>query len=258
MLLRRPIFRITLAASILLGGATASADTITIEADHWFPYNGTPNTANEGYMIDLLREIVSQSGDRIEYRLMDWDSAVPRALAGQVDCVVGAYIEDTPDHAMTSEPWGFSGNAFLAHADRIPRLNNLEDFKQLRIGAVENYSYGERIDAILEEPGVKVTRQRSSRQAFPHLVMKLITNNIDIIVEDKNVASAALNELSMRDRILILRDDLTEPDGVHVACTPNARGRALVQRFDEGLKAARASGRLAQILAKYGLEDWVN
>jgi len=142
--------------------AAASADTITIESDYWIPYNGAPGSGKEGYMIDLLRAIAAESGDEIDYRLMDWDNAVTRSLQGSVDCVVGAFIEDTPDHAMTSTPWGRSGNLFLAHVERIPRLESLEDLRTLRIGVVADYSYGEQIDAILEDPEVQVTRQRSS------------------------------------------------------------------------------------------------
>ncbi|MDZ4350053.1 MAG: transporter substrate-binding domain-containing protein [Xanthomonadaceae bacterium] len=236
--------------------AAVSADTITIESDYWIPYNGAPGSGKEGYMIDLLRAIAAESGDEVDYRLMDWDTAVTRSLQGSVDCVVGAFVEDTPDHAMTSSPWGLSENVFLSHVENIPRLESLEDLRTLRIGAVADYSYGEQIDAILADPEVQVTRQRSSRQAFPHLVMKLITRSVDVVIEDANVANAALTELNMRGRVVPVRDDLTEPDEIHVACTPNARGQALVARFDAGLKAARESGLLAETLARYGLEDW--
>lgn len=234
----------------------AAADTITVRSDYWFPYNGEPNHKNEGYMIDLLRDAAAANGDTIDYALMDWELALQRTLEGSADCVVGAIASDAPNHVRTTLPWGRSQNVLYAMVDRPLAIHAVSDLSKLRIGAVENYSYGDEVDAVLASEQAQVTRVEASRRAFPVLAMKLVTGKVDVLIEDRNVADAAISELGMSTRIRPVADALTEADDIYVACTPNARGRVLVTKFDAALQRTRASGELGSILQRYGLTDW--
>jgi polar amino acid transport system substrate-binding protein len=245
-----------LLAAILTFSAVASADTITVRSDYWFPYNGEPGSAQEGYMIELLRLAAAGTGDTIDYRLMDWELALERSLNGTSDCVVGAIASDAPEHLRTSAAWGKSQNVVYGLDGNSITLNAVDDLKPLRIGVVQDYAYGDAIDALLEADGVQTSRVEASRRAFPLLVMKLVTRKIDVLIEDENVASAGLKELGLSDRVVPVSSHLTEADDLFVACTPNARGGKLIAAFDQILEQSRASGELGKILARYGLEDW--
>lgn len=234
----------------------AHADTITIRSDYWYPYNGEPNRKNEGYMIELLRKAAAANGNTIDYALMDWELALQRTLEGTSDCVVGAIESDAPKHARTTLPWGKSQNLVYALDDRSLAIKSIADLHTLRVGAVDDYSYGDDIDAALASDGAQVTRVQASRRAFPVLAMRLVTGKVDVVIEDRNVANAALNELGMNKRIRPVAENLTEADDIYVACTPNERGRKLVAQFDAALSSARGSGELATMLARYGLSDW--
>lgn len=236
----------------------ARAERISIRSDYWFPYNGEPGAAQEGYMIDLLRQAAKANGDTIDYRLMDWEVALERTLAGVQDCVVGAIAEDAPQHALSPLDWGRSRNVILALDDATIEVSGPEDLRSLRIGAVADYAYGDELDAVLNAEGVRTTRVEASRRAFPLLVMKLVTRKVDVIIEDENVATAALSDLKMTDRVVVISGRDTEPDALHVACSNNERGRRLIAMFDKYLAEARASGELATILARYGLTDWAS
>jgi len=266
-------------------GTAARADTITVRSDYWFPYNGEPGSPQEGYMIDLLRLAAASRGDTVDYRLMDWELALQRSLSGTVDCVVGAIASDAPDHLRTRTPWGSSQNVVYGRAgdadvldevtsaigsaplpshrdvahDRDGQaisLNGVADLKPLRIGVVQDYSYGDAIDAVLADDGAQVSRVEASRRAFPVLVMKLVTKKIDVLIEDENVAAASLKEMGLSARVIPISSNLTEADDLFVACTPNERGGKLIAAFDSTLEQARASGELAKLLVRYGLEDW--
>lgn len=249
----------TIAIGVLAAvtSAPATADTITVRSDYWYPYNGEPARKNEGYMIELLRKAAAENGDTIDYALMDWELALQRTLEGTSDCVVGAIESDAPNHVRTTLPWGKSQNVLYAMAGRPVTINAVSDLGKLRVGAVDDYSYGDEIDAVFASDQAQVTRVRASRRAFPLLAMKLVTGKVDVLIEDRNVADAAINELGMTGRIQPVADNLTEADDIFVACTPNERGRALAARFDATLRQARASGELNGILQRYGLTDWV-
>lgn len=282
---RLSLHHASLLATLLSLSTLACADTISVRSDYWFPYNGEPGSAQEGYMIDLLRLSAAGSGDSIDYRLMDWEMALERSLSGTIDCVVGAIASDAPDHLRTSAAWGSSQNVVYGLAGNADVLNevtgvigsapvasghdvahdlhgnvitlkSVAELKPLRVGAVQDYSYGDEIDAVLAADDAQVSRVEASRRAFPLLVMKLVTKKIDVLIEDENVAAASLKEMGLSHRVIPISSTLTEADDLFVACTPNARGSKLIAAFDATLAQARASGELAKLLARYGLEDW--
>lgn len=233
----------------------ARADTITIRSDYWYPYNGEPGRNPEGYMIDLLRGIAKQQGHTLDYRLLDWELSLSRSLEGSVDCVVGATRSDAPKHALTSAPWGKTLNVVYALDDSSVRVPDIATLGQVRVVAVSDYSYGEAMDAVLGEENAKVVRVQATRRAFGTMAMYLVTRKADVLVEDSNVATAELKVLNLSERVVPIAQ-LAEPDDLYVACTPNARGRAWITLFEQGLAQARASGELAKTLTGYGLTDW--
>jgi len=247
------------AIALMVAAGTVRADTITVVSDYWYPYNGEPRAKREGYKIDLLRWIAKANGDTIDYRLLDWELSLQRTLAGNGgDCVVGATEGDAPDHVRTERPWGQSLNTFYGHVDRMPEIPSLDALRSLRVGIVADYAYGDDIDALLAEDGMQVLRVQSSRRAVPLLVMRLATKQVDVIIEDVNVATVALNEIDMEDSIKPIEVDFVEPDDLFVACTPNARGRDIIAKLNRGMARARAEGELKRILDSYELEDWLD
>jgi polar amino acid transport system substrate-binding protein len=243
-------------ATILLASFGARAEEFVVVSDYWYPYNGVPDSDREGYMVDLIRSIAKSNGHTIDYRLLDWEQALEHSLAGKgEDCVVGAVASDAPKHARTSAAWGLSQNQFYAHADRMPALPDLAALANYRIGVVAEYSYGETIDEILAANPKNVFRTKASRKAFPMLAMRLVTRQVDVVIEDQNVAMASIAEMKITS-IRAVPQNLVQPDDIFVACTPNPRGRGFIAQLDAGLTKARQSGELKKILARYGLKDW--
>lgn len=241
---------------MLLVTLGARAEQIVVVSDYWYPYNGVPGSEREGYMIDLLRAIGKANGHTIDYRLLDWEQALERTLAGRgEDCVVGAVASDAPKHARTAAPWGISQNQFYAHADRMPSLPNLAALANYRVGVVAEYSYGEEIDALLAANPEKVVRVTASRKAFPMLAMRLVTRQVDVVIEDQNVATASIADMKIAS-IRPAPQYLVPPDEIFVACSPTTRGRAFIAQFDAGIIKARQNGELQKTLARYGLKDW--
>lgn len=50
----------------------ATADTITIVADAWPPYNGLPNTSEPGYGIEIAHQVFEAAGHTVEYIIGVW------------------------------------------------------------------------------------------------------------------------------------------------------------------------------------------
>jgi polar amino acid transport system substrate-binding protein len=244
---------------LLLAFAAFSCDaaTIRLRADEWYPYNGQPGAASEGYMIDLARRIAAEHGDAIDYQTMDWAGAVRAALAGTVDCVVGATAVDARGLVLTPEPFGRTINTFFVLRENPWHYRQPSDLERVRIGATFGYSYGATVDAwFARAPKERVLWVRDNRRALPTLFARLLSGKIDAVVDDHLVGGGALTQLGLADRIR-RAGNAPEVDDLFLACTPGERGERYAQQFAVGLRRLRDSGELAAILTRYGMSDWL-
>jgi polar amino acid transport system substrate-binding protein len=249
-------YLLVLALSLAAG---AHADTITIRADEWLPYNGTTARKPPGYMIEMADAIAKANGHTINYSNLPWDDAVDAVRKGTYDCVVGALKSDAEGFAFPSEPWGKSQNAFYARKGSTWRYEGPASLDKVRLAVIDGYSYGDDVDAYVEQhkadpARIKMVKSvgRARVQAFMHLV----TERADVFVEDVNVAGQTIDKLGIAESVEQV-GVVAAAEPLYVACTPaDPRGRRYATMFSEGTKKLRQSGELARILQKYGVQDW--
>jgi polar amino acid transport system substrate-binding protein len=234
------------------------ADSITIRADPWLPYNGLGNKAPAGYMIDLAEKIARSNGHTINYANMPWDDALAEVRKGTYDCVVGAARDDADDFMFPGVSWGKSQNAFFGMIESPWRYTGMESLDAIRVAVIDSYSYSDELDAYIEahKTDGKVVTITGIRRATMSAVSQLVSRKADVFVEDVNVMQQTLNTMQMTDRV-VNKGTLDELTDVYIACTPaKPRGKQYAQMFSDGLVALRASGELQAILDGYGLKDW--
>lgn len=240
--------------------AQAAADTIRIRADEWLPYNGRSALRPPGYMIDMAKAIADAAGHQIDYRHIPWDDALAGVKAGTFDCVVGATVDEAPGFALPTQPWGQSQSVAYTRADSRLRIESEDDIKALRLAVLPDYSYGEVLDAWIAGEGAGSDRLvtvdtgvRASRAVLSYL----IAGKVDVVIDDRNVILNTLRDEGLEGSV-VERIAVGPADPVYIACTPaDPRGAAYAAMFDEGTRQLRESGRLAEILAAYGLRDWL-
>lgn len=249
-------------AALVVCSWSAAADTITIRADEWLPYNGGTRLNPPGYMIEMAQAIAKDNGHEIDYRNMAWDDALAAARAGRIDCVVGAYISDAEGFAFPKASWGKSGNDFWVLADSKWRYEGVDSLASVRLAIAEGYSYGDEIDA-----WIKANRADPERivvvpvigRASARMIARLVGRQADVMVEDANVLAYALEQAKMEQGRIVSAGNSGAPEDVYIACTPaHPRGRQWADMFDAGTQSLRSSGRLKEILARYNLADWQN
>jgi polar amino acid transport system substrate-binding protein len=242
---------------LLLASPPARADTFALTADEWFPYNGTPGAAREGYVVDVARAIAARGGDAIAYRVFDWETALARVRTGTDDCAIAANAADGVGLALSPEPIGRTVNAFFVRADSEWRYTGVDSLAAIRLATIAGYAYGDELDAwIARAPVERVVRVSNSRRALRHAFGLLLTEQVDALIDDELVVQALADRLGVRGRIVSAGRAPGALD-LYLACAPTARGRALAQRFGAGVQALRDSGELAAILKRYGLQDWL-
>lgn len=233
-----------------------SADTVTIRADAWYPMNGDPGAEQPGYMIELAEAVFSRHGHDVDYGNMPWERALQSVREGNHDCVVGAYESDAPDFMFPDEHWGMDQSAFYARPGGDWQYDGIDSLSEVTVATIGGYAYGEAFDEYRENnpDGFEVL---NANNALEQNIRKVAGGRVDVLLESPAVLEAQLQEMGMQGE-LVKVGELGKPVPMYIACSPanEDRSRKLVDWVDEGTRALRSSGKLDEIMQRYGLEDW--
>lgn len=239
---------------LLLTGAV-QADTVSIRADHWYPMNGTPGDAKPGFMIEIAQQSLAKAGHTVDYALMPWERALNSAESGEIDCVVGAYKSDAPNLLFPEHSQGVDTTGTFVKAGSSWRYADLETLKVVRVGAITGYSYGDELDAFIEQNPQKI-QLLSGDTALEQNIRKLLSGRIDVILESPAVFNAKIKDLDLQGQTEFA-GAIGAPENLYVACTPRKESsKAYIKLISDGTQELRQSGELKKILDKYGLSDW--
>lgn len=242
---------LVLAAAVAALVRPALADTVRLEADPWCPHTCAAGP-HPGYMVDIAREALALAGHRVEYRTVPWTRAKQDVRDGKADGAVGFLLAEAEGYGVHKVPLGRQGNAVVVRADDPFVFSGLESLRGRIIGSIQEYSYSTAIDGWLATHRAQV-HALGGEDALERNLKKLLAGRVDVVVEDEAVLRGKLGGGVDRVRIAghMAGGDL------FIAFTPaSARGEAFANALDAGIVQLRASGRLAQILAAYGLTDW--
>lgn len=237
--------------------APLHAQTVTLAADEWCPYNCVAGSARPGYMVEIAQRIFAKQGVKVEYVVMPWSRALAEAAAGRVDGVLGATRSEFKEGVFPTAGQGASVNALATLASAPVKYESVETLKKLRLGAVKDYSYdGGAIDAYLASADAagKVDLLSGSGVQEQNL-RKLLGGRIDAWLENKNVVLWTAAAATPKPDLAVTA--VGDADPVFIAFSaakPDAAKWAAA--IDAGVAELRKSGELAQILAAYNLADW--
>lgn len=241
--------------SMVLYTSLLHADTVRIRADEWYPMNGTPGAEKPGYMIEIAQFALAKGGHTVDYKIMPWERAINETRKGNIDCVVGAYQADAPDLVFPEETMGMDDSAFYT-AKGGAYEHSMDNLKTRKLAVIGGYAYDDgEIDAYIATGNSNINVSKGA-DALEKNIKKLIAGRVDLIIESPPVMNAKLAEMGLTDKIT-LATTLNDPSALYVACTPaKAASKEYAKLLTEGVRELRASGELANIMAKYGLKDW--
>jgi polar amino acid transport system substrate-binding protein len=243
---------------LLLATAYSHGAPLEVVADEWCPFNCQQGTAMPGYVVEVLQAVFAPDG--ITYRVLPWKRALLHAQRGDSAAAIGA-IQDivAAEHLQIGqEPVGYSADCLYVLAGNAVRFQGkADDLNPLkRVGIVLGYVYTEGFDQWLARP---VNKPKifiaSGHQPAADNLAKLTTGSLDGMIEGRVVMDYLLRNAEFTKAVVSVGCNTPVP--IYVAFGPkHSQSDALVRQLDQGLVALRSSGKLAEILAKYGLKDW--
>lgn len=244
-------------ASILFG-ETPLPKEILLVADEWAPYNMAPGTKPEGYIVDIAREIFAAEGITVQYRTVPWARALIETRAGRFTGVIGASTGDAPGFIFPDEPFAVNRLGFYTVAGSKWTFTGHESIETVTLGVIKGYDYrpwlSEYIDANAKNP--KLVQIMVGESPLENNIVKLIEGRVDVIVDSQTSVLYTAKRMHLEQKIQSAGFD-TEEALIHIAFSPADPNSTRYARIvTDGIAAMRRSGRLAEILAVYGLKDW--
>ncbi len=236
---------------------TVGAATITIRADDWCPYTCQPDSDKPGFLIEIAQYLFGKKGDVVDYQVMPWARAILETREGRYHSIAGAFKGDAPDFIFPENELAISVSALFAKQEKSWKFKDISSLESIAVGVIRDYSYGEQLDQYIEKHKKDTQKIQivSGDNALELNIKKLILGRIDVFLEDPSVMSDYLAHHPLQEKIVNI--GTVSHDKIYIAFSPHfPASREYAQILSDGIKEMRMSGKLQEILAKYGLKDW--
>jgi polar amino acid transport system substrate-binding protein len=247
--------RIAMFTTLLATTAITHADTITIAADEWCPYNCAPDSAQPGYAVELTQEALKPYGHTVKYEVLPWTRAVKMTEEGELNAVIGSNPNSDPTLIYPKNEFGIMTWAIFVRADDPWRFTTPESLKGRSIGLINDYQYSNLGDYLRENPAIAKLESIGGDDAREKNIQKLLNKRIDTFIENGAVMSWTLAQTQREGQLIDV--GASDPLSLFIAFSPkNPQSAVYAQQLSDGIDKLRQSGRLAEILKSYHLTDW--
>jgi polar amino acid transport system substrate-binding protein len=238
------------------GTFSSNKNQIVIAADQWCPYNCDDQSRYQGFMIDVTREVLGAGGYTVIYVNQSWADALADVSSGRRDAVVGASVEEARGLRLAAEPLGSNQTCFYTRPDDPFQYRSGMSLHARRVGLTYGYLYGDIIDSYVTEHrhDSSLVQLVTGRKPLLLNLEKLRARRVDTIIENAMVMEFSLRKYQWGE---LRRAGCDEPSTLHIAFSPaRADAGRLAELMNQGIRALRKSGRMQDILSRYGVQDW--
>lgn len=229
---------------------------LSIAADEWCPFNCSKDSLDQGFVIDMTKQILGASGFDIDYSTQAWTSALDDVRAGRKDAIVGASREEAQGLVLVEEPVGENKNCFYTRQADPFVYSSLASLHGRRVAIAAGYLYGEPIDSYITSNRQNFNRIQMVTGEQPLLIniRKLGAMRVDTLIENMQVMDYSLRKYRISGIRLAGCD---APTPIYMAISPKREDAGKVaSMLAVGIRKVRKTGKMREILARYGLSDW--
>lgn len=239
-----------LGLAISLGAHAADVQLVT--GDDYAPLTGR-SLAGAGVLSEVVQAAFAHSGMPSSLAWQPWNRGYLMTRRGEYDATFPYIRAEQREHDfLYSAPLYVSEQHLFSRADDAFELEQLDHSGQLRLCHPLGWQLPERIQAQVEQ-GVLV---RHSPRGLAECAQLLLLGRDDLFVADLLLGNYALSSTGVtRQRFHVSRSVLSRQTMHLIVPRSRVGAEALIERFDQGLAALRASGEYQRLIEQRLTDD---
>ncbi len=253
------LFVLIMCAFLFLS-SKAFAETVTIAADRWCPYNCEPGSEHPGFMIEIAEKVFAKHNIKVEYLVVPWTRAIEESRQNKYTAIVGAAHKDAPDFVFPETAQGLMRNSFYVKKGDTWKFTNIASLAKISLGVIADYSYNEELDKYIvkNKKNSKLIQVISGDGALDTNIKKVVAGRVGAIIDAEYVINYTLAQNKMIGKIEKAGAvPPTKNDNLFVAFSPkNPKAKEYAEMLSKGTDELRKSGQLQKILNFYNVTDW--
>lgn len=237
-----------LLGTFLAGGAAAQTYTVgSTPSGVPFTFLDVATNKIDGVMVDIIDAVGEAVGFEADVQATQWSALIPSLTSGKIDIIAAAMYatEDRAKVVAFSEPVYTYGEGLFVGKDDTGTYHNWDDLTGKVIGAQVGTSYYDRLNDSGKFAEVKVY------DTIADIMRDVSLGRIDAGIADWPIVAYQLSKGASDVRVMPEYESQMVGD---VSIAVRQEDTELLERINTGLAEIKASGRLDEIIAEWGIE----
>jgi len=232
---------------------------VVIASDVWCPHACDPSVDGlEGYMVEVAREVLEAAGFTVEYRLVNFQVLQRMVEDGTATAVPRIAVDPNGRFLLPRVPQGRVATAVAVRADQGFDWAGPQSLEARLTAVIRDYDYGGDvqgyIDANMDDPSRILVLSGFGYSHVNQGLRLVAAGRVDAFIDDVEVLEWGLERLKGTEPVRVFK--VQQPADLFVGLSKmDHRAVHLARIISDGTEELRRSGRLAEILARYGLKD---
>ena len=208
-----------------------------------------------GFDTEFAKAVAAELGVDVEFKVIEWDSKYLELNKGKIDFIWNGYTLGNEEDGTSRKEYVDFSYAYLKNvqvvvtkADKLDELSTVDAFKG-KSAVAEGGSSGVAVAKKLTGDDNKVSAGFSSQKAA---LLDLSMGKCDFAVVDYQIAKTLTGEGNEYDDLAINPAFTPESEVYAIGCR---KGSPMVEKINAAIVKLSENGTLAEIAAKYGLEN---
>lgn len=245
---------LALLASTLVAMGTARADDIVlVSPDYWCPFSCKAGATQEGFAVDIIREIFTAAGHQVRLVNENYSRALLDVRQGKYTATPSTFHEEAPDFVFPAVPISRNRYCFYVGKGSPWRYTGAASLYGRRTGVIKDYSYGAALDLLIQNQSA-LFDVHTGDNLTERLIQRQQLGRIDGFVEEENLVNYTLKQHA---GWALRNAGCVTSAYAYMAISPrHPKAQEYAKLFSDGMLRLHQSGRLKTILASYGLAVW--
>lgn len=232
---------------------------INIAAIDWCPQICPKNISEEGYLVDIVRQIYGANGYQINLDYFPWSRAIMLTRSGKYEALLSPAKPEAPDLIYPDLPIGQQRMCFFVRANDSWMYEDLFSLDG-RINLLARDTSIEALNDYIKRRPNQFQFMTYSGEFIEQAANLLTKKRIDTFVFTRNTSVWELGQLNIKQQVR--EAGCISKENIYLAFSPSAEQRyrvsKLIGEFDKHMAHLRESGTMNKILANYELTESVN